>query len=107
MGDIQPLVALQADQFGAEPGGQHLGDLGLADARLALEQQRPAQRDRQVDGCREAAVSNVVLARQQLAQLVDRSGEGASDTGSWLVTRPGSAGGTATGPVPIVTPPLA
>ena len=32
-GDVEPLVALQADQPAPERGGQHLGDLGLADAR--------------------------------------------------------------------------
>ena len=37
---VQALVALQADQLGAAHRGQRLGDLGLADAGLAFEQQR-------------------------------------------------------------------
>ena len=35
-GDVEPLVALQPDQRPVERGGQHLGDLGLADTRLAF-----------------------------------------------------------------------
>ncbi len=38
---IEALIALQPDQFGAVHGGKRLADLGLADAGLALEQQRP------------------------------------------------------------------
>jgi len=37
---IQSLIALQADQFGGVRRGQRLGDLGLADARFAFQQQR-------------------------------------------------------------------
>ena len=40
--DVEALVALQADQPAAERRRQHLGDLGLADAGLAFEEQRPA-----------------------------------------------------------------
>ena len=39
---IQALVALQADEAAIEGRAQHLGDLSLADAGLALEKQRPA-----------------------------------------------------------------
>ena len=37
---VEALVALQADELRAVHGGERLRDLGLADARLALEQQR-------------------------------------------------------------------
>ena len=37
---IEPLIALQPDQFGAVHAGQRFCDLGLADARLAFQQQR-------------------------------------------------------------------
>ena len=33
---VQPVIALQPHQPAAQPGGQHLGDLGLAGAGLAL-----------------------------------------------------------------------
>ena len=40
--DIETLIALQPDQAAAERRRQHLGDLGLADAGLAFEENRPA-----------------------------------------------------------------
>jgi len=43
---IDPLVALQADQARPAGAGQRLRELGLADARLALEQQRSTQLER-------------------------------------------------------------
>ena len=46
LGRVDPLVALQADQRRVEHGRERLGRLGLADARLALEQQRLGQPQR-------------------------------------------------------------
>ena len=40
--DVEPFVALQPDELPAERLREHLGDLGLADARLAFEEQRAA-----------------------------------------------------------------
>ena len=37
---VQPLVALEADEPPAQGLGEDLGDLGLADARLAFEEKR-------------------------------------------------------------------
>ena len=51
--DVEPLVALQADQPAPERRGQHLGDLGLADAGLAFEEQRPAHLEREEQHGRE------------------------------------------------------
>ena len=39
--DVEALVALQTDEAPAERARQHLRDLGLADARLAFEEERP------------------------------------------------------------------
>ena len=50
LGGVDALVALQPDQLAARPRRQHLGQLGLADAGLALQQQRPPQRDGQEHG---------------------------------------------------------
>ena len=41
--DVEPFVALQADQPRVADRGQSLGDLGLADAGVAFEQQGPAE----------------------------------------------------------------
>ena len=65
MVEVDALVALQADQARARDTGERLRDLGLADAGLALEQQRLLQRGREVDGGGEAAVGEVLLARQR------------------------------------------
>ena len=41
LGDVDPFVALQPDQFGVEHGSQRFRDLGLADTGLAFEKERP------------------------------------------------------------------
>jgi hypothetical protein len=56
---VQPFVALQADQRPAEHRGEGLGDLGLADAGLAFEHQRPLQALHQQDRGGELRVRNV------------------------------------------------
>jgi hypothetical protein len=70
--DVDALVALQADQPRAGGGGQRLGDLGLADARLALDQQRLAQLGGQEDRGGQCAVGEVALLRKRLADRVRR-----------------------------------
>ena len=64
--EVDALVALKPDQ--ARSGGrrERLSDLRLADARLALEQQRLLERNREEHGDGEAPVSEVALARQGL-----------------------------------------
>src|SRR6266487_3584175 len=42
LGGVQPFVALQAYEVGLEHGGHHLGDLGLAHARVPLDEERHA-----------------------------------------------------------------
>ncbi len=44
---VQALVALQANQIGAERGRHRAGQRGLADAGLALEKQRALQAKRE------------------------------------------------------------
>ena len=59
-------MALQADQARAGRPGERLRHLGLAYARLTLEQQRLLELCREVDGGREGGVREVLLARQCL-----------------------------------------
>jgi hypothetical protein len=54
-------VALQADQSRAGCGRERLGGLGLADARLALEQQRLLEYSGEVDRDRKRLVGEVAL----------------------------------------------
>ncbi len=71
LGDVQALVALQPDQLAAESGGDHLGQLGLADPRFALEKQRPLHRQAEIKRRGEAAVGHVIGLAEQLVRLVD------------------------------------
>ena len=68
-------MALQADQARALRRGQRARDLGLADARLALEQQRLLERRGEEDGRGQAPVGEVALAGQSLLDIRD-GGEG-------------------------------
>ena len=74
MGNVEPLVTLEADEVLAEHGGEDLGDLGLADAGLPLEEQRPSQLQREVHGHRQATVGNIVLAFEGGRDVLYRGG---------------------------------
>ena len=77
--DVEALVALEPDEPRAERRGEDLGELGLADAGLALEQQRPAELERQEDRRRERAVGDVVaLAEGGLEASMERVPAGRS-----------------------------
>ena len=80
---VDALVALQPDQPPAEHRGEDLGDLGLADADLALEQDRAAQRQRDEQRGGQPAVGEVAAAAQQLGQL----GDGRRAVGATLAHR--------------------
>ena len=58
-GDIEALVALEADQLAVERGGENLRDLGLADAGLALEEQRPSQPEAEENDGRERPIADI------------------------------------------------
>ena len=64
--EVDALVALEPDQARAGRAGQRLRHLGLADAGLALEQQRLLERPGQVDGGGEAPVREIALPGQGL-----------------------------------------
>ncbi len=70
--EIEALVALEPDQRAIEHRGQHLGDLGLADAGLALEEERLAETQREEHRGGETAIRHVVRGPQPLRDFVDR-----------------------------------
>ena len=74
---VEPFVALQADQPAPERRRQHLGDLGLADAGLAFEEERPAHAQRQEQHGRERAVGEIV-GRRRAARASGRWWPGAA-----------------------------
>jgi hypothetical protein len=88
--EIDALVALEPDQPRAGRTCERLGDLGLAHARLALQQERLFERDREVCGSREAPVGEIALARQGLAYVfwgVEFQGPAASSSARRVSTR--------------------
>ena len=74
-GDIEPLVALQADERSAEGRGENLGNLGLADASLAFEEQRPFQAQRQEQDSRQRPVGHIIGGGQQAEGFIDGTGQ--------------------------------
>src|SRR6516165_5082067 len=70
--DVQPFIALQPDQPTAERCRKHFCNLGLADAGLALEKERPPHAQRQEQHGRERAVGEVVRVGQKIEGLIDR-----------------------------------
>ncbi len=72
--DVQALVALEPDQARVEAGGQHLGQLGLADAGLAFEEQRATELEGEEDRRRERAIGDVALLAEGLGEPLDGAG---------------------------------
>ena len=70
---VDALVALEPDQVGVEDARERLADLRLADAGLALEEQRAAHGRGQEDGRREPAVEQVRLGPEGLLDFGDGS----------------------------------
>ena len=73
---VEALVALQPDELRAGRLGERAGERGLADAGVALEEQRAAQSQRQVAGRGQPVVGQVAGGRQKRGQLRRRGGQG-------------------------------
>jgi hypothetical protein len=73
--DVKPFVALEADQIGVEDGGGGASERRLADARLAFQEQRPLEAERQKQRNREPAVGDVMPCGELLLEIGDRSGK--------------------------------
>ena len=84
--DVQALVALEADEPRAEGRREDLGELGLADAGLALQEQRTPELEGQEHRGHERAVGDVVAAAEVLGQGLDGACAGGA------VSRPGTVG---------------
>ena len=68
---VQTLIALQADKGGVERAGQHLGDLGLADARFALQQDGLTEIKGQLGGQAQGAVGHVIVGIESSGDVLD------------------------------------
>src|SRR5207302_516743 len=71
LGDVDALVALEAQQLTAGPTREDLGHLGLADTGLALQQQWPVQLQREEDRRRQPLVGEIAVLREGAGDLVD------------------------------------
>ena len=72
--EVEPFIALQPDEPARERAREHLGDLGLADAGLAFEEQRPPHLEREKEHGRERPVGEIIGRREQIEGGVDRNG---------------------------------
>ena len=70
-GEVQPVIALQPHQAPAKPGGENLGDLGLAGAGLAFKEERALHGERQMHRGGELPVGDIALGGQQRGGLGD------------------------------------
>ena len=71
-GGIEPLIALQPDQAAPKARGDGLGDFGLADARLAFEEQGPTELEGEKDHRGQRPSADIVLSGQQPLDLINR-----------------------------------
>ena len=85
MPGVESLVALEPNQRGVEEHGQHLGHLCLAHPGLALEEERPAQLQPQMDGNGQAPVGDVFARVEGLLDCVDVGWKRFGHGGSTLV----------------------
>ena len=69
---VQPAVALEADQRPRQGTGRGLGQLGLADARRSLDQDRLLHPVREERDRRDVAVADIVVDGERPDGLVDR-----------------------------------
>ena len=70
--EVEAFIALKPNELGAEARSEDLGDVGFADARLALEKERPLELQGEVDRRRQPAVRDVTLPLEQgLGRTID------------------------------------
>jgi hypothetical protein len=67
--DVEPFIALQADEIGTKRGCDSRGKRRLPDPRFSLEEQRAFQAKGQEQRDREAAVGDIVLVGQALLKI--------------------------------------
>src|SRR5262249_9468346 len=73
--DVEPLVALQADQIGPERRSQRPGERRLPDAGLSFEEQRPFETQREKERHGETAVRYVSVLGEPTLEVVSRCGK--------------------------------
>src|ERR671921_73277 len=74
--DVYALVALETDERCLEDAGEDFGDLGLADPRLAFQEQRPSELEGEEDRGGEPFVRQVIVFAQPCPQLPEMRNAG-------------------------------
>ena len=69
---VEAFVTLKADHLEAERCGQHLGQVGLADAGGAFDQDGLAQFTCQVDDGRDSPAGDIIVLGESLDYVLDR-----------------------------------
>src|SRR5262249_48542809 len=69
-GLVDALIALQPDELGIQRGGERARDLGLAYARLALQEQWLVALEREERGRRQPTIGNVALRGERGLDLL-------------------------------------
>ena len=72
LGLVEALIALQADHLQAAPGGNRLGEFGLADAGRAFDQDRLLDLLREIDGGGDLPARNIALRGEAAFDGLDR-----------------------------------
>ena len=69
---VEAFVTLKADHLEAERRGEHLGQVGLADAGGAFDQDGLAQFSCQVDDGGDSAAGDIIVFGESLDYVLDR-----------------------------------
>ena len=85
LGLVEPLIALHADQRQIEPGGNRFGQLGLADAGWAFDQDGLLQIVGDIDRGGDLLACNIADIAQAGDHLIDRCHGGAGLSGRMRV----------------------
>jgi len=72
VGQVDALVALEANEARAQHVGHDLGGLGFADAGFAFDEQRLLELERQENRSSEPAVADISTLAQTRLDLVNR-----------------------------------
>jgi hypothetical protein len=79
--DVEALIALEPDERRAEARREDLREFRLADAGLALEQERAAELEREERRRRERAIAHVIAFAERVLDALDRPEHGIGDGG--------------------------
>ena len=76
LGGVETLVTLEPDQVGLQHLGHHLGDLGLAHARMPLDEERFLERHGEMHGHGNGGVRDVLRRLHHFLDLLDLGSHG-------------------------------